>query len=114
MFGRFRKRKRRELADAAFAARQVEIATDSLKLIRSTLEPKTFFGRCDDIAAVEEQLTGTSAFRDDIPMQTALQIELIDRVIAAGRADTFRTSMADYEWRLTPDAMLHYAMKIDD
>jgi hypothetical protein len=75
------------------------------------LVPKIFFDRCDDIAAAEAWLTGTSAL-DDIDIRTALQIEFIDRVIAAGRADTFEASMADYEWRLTSDTMLYYAMNV--
>ena len=114
MIGFFKKKKNKRIAYAVAATRHVEIASDSLKLVRSTLNPKTFFGRCDDIAAAEERLTGTSTFKDDLDVQTALQIEFIDRVIAAGRAKSFKAEMAAYEWRLTPDAMLHYAMNIEE
>lgn len=114
MFGIFKKKKRLEIANAVASTRHVEIASDSLKLVRSTLNPKTFFGRCDDIAAAEARLTGTSTFIDDIDVQTTLQIEFIDRVIAAGRTKSFKADMAAYEWRLTPEAMLYYAMKVDE
>ena len=114
MFGLFNKKKRMKIADAAASTRHAEIAADSLTLVRSTLNPKTFFGRCDDIAVAEERLTGTSTFREDIEIQTALQIEFIDRVIAAGRVDSFKESMSNYEHRLTPDALLYYIMKTDN
>ena len=114
MFGLFRKKKNKKIANAVADLRHLEIASDSLKLVRSTLNPKTFFGRCDDIVAAEVRLTGTSTFEDDLDVQTALQIEFIDRVIAAGRKEMFKASMTDYEWRLTPDAKLYYVINIEN
>ena len=114
MFGLFKKKKRMELANAVASTRHVEIASESLNLVRSTLNPKTFFGRCEDIAVAEERLTGTSTFRDDIEIQTALQIEFIDRALASGKAQAFKSSMENYTHLLTPDALIHYVMNVDE
>ncbi|MBR5537925.1 MAG: hypothetical protein IKU58_08500 [Clostridia bacterium] len=108
----FKRRKKRQpgkdgeaLLRFAENSRHYEVAAESMDLIRATLNPRTFFGRCDDVAACETRITGQpSAFLADTELQTALQIEFIDRVIAAGRQET----MLPYIERLTEEALAHY------
>ena len=90
-------------------SRHYEIAAESIDLIRTTRNPRTFFGRCDDVAAYEERITGqSSAFLADTALQTALQMELIDRLAAADRQTTLLESMQPYLDRLTEAALAHY------
>lgn len=108
MFGIF-KSKKQKMADAAVALRHYEIAKESVELLRKTVYPKTFFGRCDDVALSEERMTGRpSKFKKDTALQTKLQIEFFDRAIAAGKKDLLRTEMPKYIGKLTPEAMAYY------
>ncbi len=106
----FRKKKTEAtLAETTTTYRHLEIAADSMQLIESTLNPSTFFGRCDDIAFSEEQITGEpSAFLLDTQLQTTLQIDFINRVLAAGRKHILETAMPKYAHKLTSEALSYY------
>ena len=80
-----------------------------MDILRKTVNPRTFFGRCDDIVISEERITGRpSKFKKDTAIQTKLQIEFLDRAIAAGKADLLRESMPQYMEKLTPAARVYY------
>ena len=108
MFSIF-KSKKKKIADAAVALRHYEIASESVELLRKTVYPKTFFGRCDDVAFEEERMTGRpSKFKKDTALQTKLQMEFLDRAIAAGKKDLLRKEMPKYVGRLTTEALAYY------
>lgn len=108
MFGIF-KSKKQKLADAAVALRHYEISKESIELLRKTVNPRTFFGRCNDVAISEERVTGKpSKFKRNTQLQTKLQIEFLDRAIAAGKRELLIESMPSYEDQLTPEAFLYY------
>ena len=105
MFGLFKKR----IAVTAAAPRHYEIAKESMEILRKTVNPATFFGRCDDVAASEKRITGRpSKFRKDLALQTRLQIDFFDRAVAAGKADLLRQVMPKYAGKLTPAARAYY------
>lgn len=85
--------------------RHLKIIDDSIELLKVTLNPSTFFGRCDDIAFSEEQINGKpSVFRDDAEFHSLIQIDFIDRLAAADRL----SALKEYESRLTDAARKHY------
>ena len=99
---------------AAVHMRHYEIASDSMELLQKTLNPKTFFGRCDDIAFSEARITGApSAFLQDTALLTELQIGLIDRLRDAGRLVSAAESLAPYLGRLTDEALEYYVRTLE-
>ena len=113
LFRRLRKppkdRNKAKVLEAVVNLRHYEIAEESIALIKTTLNPRTFFGRCSDVAAAEERITGKpSKFLNDTMLQTALQMDFVDRMVAAGRRETLREAMQPYVDRLTPEARLYY------
>ena len=100
---------REKILHTAVNTRYLEIAGESMQLLESTLNPQTFFGRCDDIAFSEERITGkTSEFLRDTELLTRLQIGLIDRVSDTGRVAALKEGMEPYIDRLTDKALVHY------
>lgn len=90
-------------------SRHNEIMQESLNLLQTTVYPKTFFGRCSDVAFSEEQITGKpSKFLLDLDLQTELQIAFIDRALAAGKESLLRQEMPRYDDRLTAEAAAYY------
>ena len=118
MLRRFRRKAAKELVEFAakqeafranVAQRPGDIMADSFELVQTTLSPRTFFGRCDDIAAVEERVMGCpSEFAADVELLTWLQTEFIDRLVAAGRYRALHEYMLPYIDRLTEEALEHY------
>ena len=109
LFGRWRKppeeHEAAKLLELAVSKRHYDIADESITLIKTTLNPRTFFGRCSDVAVAEERITGQpSEFLND----TALQIDSIDRAVAAGRQEILRAAMQPYVERLTKEARIYY------
>ena len=108
MFG-ILKSKKQKIIDVAVAMRHYEIASESIDLLRKTVYPKTFFGRCEDVAFSEERMTGRpSKFRKDTALQTKLQIDFLDRAMAAGKKDLLSEEMPKYIVKLTSEALKHY------
>ena len=98
-----------EILCAAAKSRHLEIAGESMELLQSTLNPRTFFGRCDDIAFSEERITGkASQFLQDTELLTKLQLDFIDRMSDAGRIAALKEGMQPYIGRLTDAALAHY------
>ena len=108
MFSVF-KNARRDAAMAVANTRQYQIACESARILETTLNPRSFFGRCDDIAYTEERANGRpSEFREDTAVQTQLQVDFIDRLIAAGRQSVLDEAMDTYHDRWTKEALLYY------
>ena len=99
---------------AAVRMRHYEIASESMELLKKTLNPKTFFGRCDDIAFSEMRITGApSAFLQDTALLTELQIGLIDRLQDAGHLVSAAESLVPYLGRLTDEALEYYVRTLE-
>lgn len=91
--------------------REGQIIADSIKLMRTTVNPRTFFARCEDIAVMEERVMGIpSEFTADGELMTLMQTELIDRIVSGGRPLDI---MEPYLDRLTEDALRHYRAVTD-
>ena len=89
--------------------RHYQIAQDSARLLETTLNPRTFFGRCDDIVIAEECVTGKkSVFQADTARHTRLQIAFIQRLIDAGKQDVLDEAMQTYRDRWTAGALAYY------
>ena len=111
MFSIFKKAKQ-HAAIATANTRHYQIAQDSARILETTLNPRTFFGRCDDIANAEERFTGTpSRFRSDTAMHTRLQIAFIDRLIDAGKQTDLEEAMQTYHGRWTAAALAYYVQR---
>ena len=108
MFSIFKKAKR-DAAMTIASTRHYQIAQESAQILSSTLNPRTFFGRCDDIANAEESVSGrTSQFRIDTQVHTRLQIAFIDRLIDADRRNVLDEAVRVYHARWTEEALDHY------
>ena len=100
---------RKDVAKKVVNTRHYQIAQDSARLLETTLNPRTFFGRCDDIVIAEECMTGKkSAFQADTARHTRLQIAFIQRLIAAGRQSVLDDAMQTYRDRWTAGALAYY------
>ena len=103
------RRLKMRLANKATGVRHYEIAQESARLLETTMNPRTFFGRCDDIAFAEERVTGkASAFRADTVRHTKLQIAFIQRLIDAGKRAVLDEAINTYENRWTAAAIDYY------
>lgn len=108
MFSIF-KRAKRDSAMAVANTRHYQIAQESAQILSSTLNPRTFFGRCDDIAYAEESVSGRmSRFRMDTQVHTQLQIAFIDRLIDADRRSVLDEAVRVYHDRWTEEALDYY------
>ena len=97
------------IANKAAGIRHYEIARESAHLLETTMNPRTFFGRCDDIALAEERVTGkASVFRTDTSRHTKLQIAFIQRLINSGKQTILDDAMNTYQSRWTAAALEYY------
>ena len=100
---------KKDVAKKVADSRHYQIAQDSARLLETTLNPRTFFSRYDDIVIAEKRVTGKkSAFQEDTARHTRLQIAFIQRLIDAERQSVLNDAMQTYRDRWTAGALAYY------
>jgi len=106
------------------------VFADSLKLLETTTNPRTFFGRYDDLLGAVEKVIETSRavklketeekglkIIEDITSEetkTGMIKAFIDRCIDADKADVLRDEMSEYMDKMTAEAIQYLAAKVGE
>lgn len=107
-------------------SRKMEIFVDSYKLIQTTTNPQTFFGRYDDAIKMLQEMK-QYAIRDGLQEGTleqwisTMEVErdtmtcsFIDRSIAAGKTELLLDTMWAYQDKMTPNSFAYLKSQIGE
>ena len=97
---------KQNLASLAMAApRHLQVGRKSLELIRKTTNPRTFFGRYDDLVFSLQALGQPTCEVTSDVFKSELQIEFIDRLVEAGKLNLLIADLEKYRSRMTQDSL---------
>lgn len=120
---RNKKRKQFVASKLAFRPRSEQIKRESLEIMSTTTNPKTFWGRYNDVLRFTEmdwsggvpsgKLEQAAHERTSMFQKTLepLVIDFIDRCIAAGKGDLLHQSMKEHKDLLSKDVLSYYEWK---
>ena len=97
---------KQELATFAMAGPSyVRLGRESLELLRKTTNPRTFFGRYDDLVFSLESLGQSTREVTSDTFKSELQIEFIDRLIDADKLHLLVADLEKYRSKMTQDSL---------
>ena len=122
---------KRDIVLAEFMIEQhYRIFTDSLKLLQTTTNPRTFFGRYDDMLGAvgkimeackkvnleSSELKGLEIVEDitSEEVKTNMIIDFIDRCIDVDKVEVLEAELGEYKDKMTEESISYYIEKIGD
>ena len=95
-----------EVADFVMSGhRHVQVGRESLDLLRKTTNPRTFFGRYEDLVFSLRSLGQSTIEIESDTFKSELQIEFIDRLVEAGKLGLLVSELEKYEAYMTEDSL---------
>lgn len=86
-------------------SRYVQIGRESLDLLRKTTNPRTFFGRYEDLVFSLRSLGQSTNEIESDAFKSELQIEFIDRLVEAGKLNMLLDELDKYREHMTEDSL---------
>lgn len=99
-------KRRHDLAVFAMSApRYVQVGHESLALLRKTTNPRTFFGRYDDLVFSLRSMGQSTREVTSEAFKSELQIEFIDRLVETDKLHLLIADIEKYRAKMTQESL---------
>ena len=106
LFKSAKSKREHEVANLVMSGyRHVQVGRESLDLIRKTTNPRTFFGRYEDLVYSLRSLGQSTNEIESDTFKSQLQIEFIDRLVEEGKLNLLLDELDKYREHMTEDSL---------